>query len=86
MDIAEYDQLPARRVVVDGGEMFSIDAGSGPAVVLVHGSPLFSLEFRATISKLLPDHRVLAPDLLSFGQSSGPPKGADLHPTGSRVA
>jgi pimeloyl-ACP methyl ester carboxylesterase len=78
MDIAEYDQLPSRRVAVDGGEMFSIDAGSGPAVVLVHGSPLFSLEFRATIARLLADHRVLAPDLLSFGQSSGPPQGADF--------
>jgi haloalkane dehalogenase len=78
MDIAEYDRLPSRRVAVDGGEMFSIDAGTGPAVVLVHGSPLFSLEFRATISRLLPEHRVLAPDLLCFGQSSGPPQGADF--------
>lgn len=78
MKIAEYDQLPSRRVAVDGGEMFSIDAGSGPAVVLVHGSPLCSLEFRTTISRLLPDFRILAPDLLSFGQSSGPPQGADF--------
>ncbi len=58
--------------------MFAIDAGSGPAVVLVHGSPLFSFEFRATISRLLPHHRVLAPDLLSFGRSQGPPQGADF--------
>lgn len=58
--------------------MYSIEAGSGPAVVLSHGSPLFSLEFRATISRLLPDHRVLAPDLLSFGQSSGPTQGDDF--------
>jgi pimeloyl-ACP methyl ester carboxylesterase len=78
MHIAEYDQLPSRRVPVDGGEMFSIDVGSGPAVVLVHGSPVSSLEFRATISRLLPDLRVLAPDLLSFGQSSGPPLGANF--------
>ena len=78
MDIADFDQLPSRRVAVDGGEMFSIDAGGGPAVVLVHGSPVFSLEFRATISRLLPNFRVLAPDLLSFGQSWGPPQGADF--------
>lgn len=32
MDIAEYDQLPSRRVATDGGEMFSIDVGGGPAV------------------------------------------------------
>jgi haloalkane dehalogenase len=78
MDVAEYDQLPSRCVSVDGGEMFAIDAGSGPAVVLVHGSPLFSLEFRATISRLLPGFRILAPDLLTFGRSSGPPQGANF--------
>jgi haloalkane dehalogenase len=78
MDVAEYDRLPARRVAVDDGVIFSIDAGSGPPVVLVHGSPLFSLEYRSTISRLLPNHRILAPDLLSFGRSSGPPHGANF--------
>jgi haloalkane dehalogenase len=78
MDLAQYDRLPARRVAVDGGEMFTIDAGRGPAVVLVHGSPVSSLEFRSVISRLLPDFRVLAPDLLSFGRSSGPSTGADF--------
>ena len=76
MTIADYDRLPSRRVAVDGGEMFTVDVGHGPAVVLVHGSPVSSLEFRAVIERLRPRFRVVAPDMLSFGQSTGPADGA----------
>jgi haloalkane dehalogenase len=76
MRIADYDRLPAKRVEVDGGEIFAVDVGDGPAVLLVHGSPVSSLEFRAVIDELRPRFRVVAPDLLSFGQSTGPPEGA----------
>jgi haloalkane dehalogenase len=78
MELAEYDRLPSKRIAVDGGEMFAIDAGRGPTVVLVHGSPVSSLEFRAIIARLRPTFRAVAPDLLSFGQSTGPPQGADF--------
>lgn len=76
MEIAEYDRLPSKRIAVDGGEMFTIDVGDGPTVVLVHGSPVSSLEFRAVIGQLRTRFRVVAPDLLSFGQSGGPADGA----------
>jgi haloalkane dehalogenase len=76
VDLADYDRLPSRRFATDEGEVFSIDAGYGPAVVLVHGSPVSSLEYRAAIARLLPEFRVIAPDLLSFGRSSGPARGA----------
>ena len=76
MTIADYDRLPSKRVAVGGGELFTVDVGHGPAVVLVHGSPVSSLEFRAVIGRLRPRFRVLAPDMLSFGQSIGPAEGA----------
>jgi haloalkane dehalogenase len=76
MTIADYDRLPSKRVAVDGGEMFTVDVGHGPAVVLVHGSPVSSLEFRTVIGRLRPWFRVVAPDMLSFGQSIGPAEGA----------
>ena len=76
MTIADYDALPSARVPVDGGEMFTVDVGRGPAVVLVHGSPVSSLEYRAVIARLRPRFRVIAPDLLWFGQSTGPAEGA----------
>ncbi len=78
MSLAAYDQLPVRRIAVDGEEICSIDTGHGPAVVLVHGSPVSSLEYRAVIARLATHFRVLAPDLLSFGRSSGPHDGADF--------
>ena len=76
MDLAEYDRLPGRRIAVDSGEIFTIDVGRGPTVLLVHGSPLSSLEWRAVISRLMADFRVVAPDLLSFGRSTGPSQGS----------
>ena len=66
------------RVPVDGGEMFTVDSGEGPPVLLVHGSPVSSLEYRATIARLAVHFRVLAVDLLTFGRSSGPQDGADV--------
>jgi pimeloyl-ACP methyl ester carboxylesterase len=78
MSIAVFDQMCSRRVAVDGGEMFTIDTGEGPPVLLVHGSPVSSLEYRATIARLAVHFRVLAVDLLTFGRSSGPEDGADI--------
>ncbi len=78
MNLAEYDRLPSTRVPVDGGEMFVIDAGEGPAVVLVHGSPVSSLEYRALIGSLKDRFRVVAPDLLTYGRSTGPADGANF--------
>ncbi len=48
------------------------EMGSGPTVVLVHGTPTWSLEWRHVIPALVPTHRVLAPDHLGFGLSDRP--------------
>jgi haloalkane dehalogenase len=73
-----YDDLPSRRLGTTKGEVSYIDAGQGPAVVMFHGSPLFSFEFRAQIVSLAQHFRVIAPDLLWFGRSTGPVGGADF--------
>ena len=52
MSVAEFDRMRSLRVPVDGGEMFTVDSGEGPPVLLVHGSPVSSLEYRATIARL----------------------------------
>lgn len=75
---SEYDRLPQRRLRAGGGEIAYVDAGEGPAVVLVHGSPVSSFAFRAQIAALAAAHRVIAPDLLGFGRSSAPEGGADF--------
>lgn len=56
-------------------ELSVVEAGEGPTVVPVHGTPSSSFEFRHVVEMLAPDHRVLAPDHLGFGQSPKPVDG-----------
>src|SRR5690606_28949501 len=55
----------------------AVDAGQGPVVILVHGIASTSQTYREVIPLLEGDHRVIALDLLGFGQS---PAGADYTP------
>lgn len=48
------------------------DAGTGPVVVLVHGIASSSITFYEVIPLLTPNHRVIAVDILGFGQSPAP--------------
>jgi len=59
-----------RRVQLAGTELAVEDRGSGPAIVLVHGFPLDHTMWSAQLDQLSRTHRVLAPDLRGFGQSS----------------
>jgi haloalkane dehalogenase len=54
------------------GHMHYVDVGTGPSVVLVHGTPTWSFLYRRLISDLKDDYRVIAPDLLGFGLSDKP--------------
>lgn len=45
------------------------DAGSGPAVVLIHGIATWSYLWEGVIERLAGSCRVLAPDLLGYGHS-----------------
>lgn len=46
------------------------DAGDGPAVLLIHGHPFDHTMWRPQIEALARTHRVIAPDLRGYGQSS----------------
>jgi pimeloyl-ACP methyl ester carboxylesterase len=48
------------------------DAGTGPVVILVHGIASSSVTFYEVIPMLTPNHRVIAVDILGFGQSPAP--------------
>lgn len=54
------------------GRMHYVDEGTGPVVVLVHGTPTWSFLYRDVIRELSRDHRVVAPDHLGFGLSDKP--------------
>jgi pimeloyl-ACP methyl ester carboxylesterase len=72
--------LPESRFVeIDGLKTHYIDVGSGPAVVLLHGSSLAIdalTTWRSLINALKDDFRVVAFDQIGFGLSDLPPNGS----------
>jgi pimeloyl-ACP methyl ester carboxylesterase len=70
-------EFERRRARVSEGEMAYVDVGEGPAVVLLHGFPTSSFLWRREIMLLASRMRVIAPDLLGYGDSDQQPE-ADL--------
>jgi haloalkane dehalogenase len=64
--------FPSSYFDTGAGRMHVVEAGDGPAVLLVHGTPTWSFLYRRIISDLRRAHRVMAPDLLGFGLSDKP--------------
>ena len=56
----------------DGVDLSVAVAGSGPAVVLLHGFPQTHLMWRHVAADLATDHTVLVPDLRGYGASDKP--------------
>lgn len=73
--------LGKRRIRVSGGELAYVDEGDGPPAVLVHGFPTSSHLWRDLVPMLAPRFRVIAPDLLGYGDSDKPDDPAALSPT-----
>lgn len=57
---------------VDGYRIAFREQGQGSPVMLLHGIPTNSLLWREVIPQLAKRHRVIAPDLLNYGQSDKP--------------
>ncbi|NMT62885.1 alpha/beta fold hydrolase [Marinobacter orientalis] len=62
---------------VDGHQIAYIDEGKGVPLLLIHGIPSNGLMWREVIPVLSKQFRVIAPDLLNYGQS-GMPANADV--------
>lgn len=54
------------------GTMSYVDEGDGEPLVMVHGNPSWSFEFRALIKHFSRTHRCIAPDHIGFGLSDKP--------------
>ncbi len=63
--------MQMQRTTVDDVEVASVDRGSGPVLLLVHGFPLDHTMWSEQIVALSGSSRVVAPDLRGFGQSEG---------------
>lgn len=79
VDPADYPFTTRRLTLGSGEQIHYVDEGHGPVVLLVHGTPTWSFEWRHLIRALSPTHRCIAPDHLGFGLSDRPP-GADYSP------
>ncbi len=84
---AELDptHFRVRRCSVRGFELATIDEGSGPALLLVHGWPETKRIWWRNIAPLAAaGFRVIAPDLRGFGESGVAPDGFEDVPSHSR--
>jgi haloalkane dehalogenase len=68
-----------RWLELGAGRLHYVDEGSGRPLVLVHGTPTWSFDWRHTIAALRGERRVLAIDHLGFGLSERP-RQADYSP------
>lgn len=64
--------LKHKFLLVNGHRLAYFDAGAGPAILLIHGIPTSSLLWREIVPALARNHRVIAPDMLNYGQSDKP--------------
>ncbi|MCS7137105.1 MAG: alpha/beta hydrolase [Candidatus Caldarchaeum sp.] len=68
------------RTVVDGVEMFYVERGEGPPVVLIHGWASSSFGWRKNLPELSNRFRTIALDLPGFGLSQRLETGLHLQP------
>ena len=74
-------------VTIDGGARISFgDVGSGPPLVLLHPFPLDRSSWGPLLEALAKDHRVIAPDLRGFGESTPFTKSPSVDTAASDVA
>ncbi|RSN25646.1 alpha/beta hydrolase [Amycolatopsis sp. WAC 04169] len=74
-----------RRITVNGVRLNVAVAGSGPAVLLLHGFPHTWRLWSEIIGPLAEHHRVIAPDLRGFGDSTRAADGYDAGTLASDV-
>ena len=91
ISFSAYAQAPAGKTIdsrsaeVDGIQLHYLTAGSGPAVVLLHGYAETSRMWRPIIPLLAEKFQVIAPDLPGIGDSAIPKDGLDMKTAAIRM-
>jgi len=75
-DIPNIPLTSHHRMVADGVTVFYREAGpaDAPVVILLHGFPTSSFQYRELIPRLADRYHVIAPDLPGFGFTEVPPE------------
>jgi len=71
LDLSEVEK-PGRTVSIDGVGVHYLEAGEGPALVLIHGLGASTFTFQRVVPELARRFRVVALDLKGFGFSDRP--------------
>lgn len=77
--------IESKFATVDGIKIHYLTAGSGPAVILLHGYTQTSRMWRPLIPRLADKFTVIAPDLPGIGDSDIPNAGADMKTAAVRM-
>jgi len=65
-------QNTTQYVMIEGHRIAYQEMGEGRPVILIHGIPTNKLMWRNVMPSLAEQHRVIAPDLLNYGESDMP--------------
>ena len=68
-----HQPVPHHRARINGIRLHYITAGTGPALILLHGTPKNSFYWYRIFPLLTPHFTVVAPDLRGFGYTDKPP-------------
>jgi len=77
--------IDVRTATADGVRLQYLTAGTGPAIVLLHGYAETSLMWRPLIPQVADRFQVIAPDLPGIGDSDVPHDGLDMTRAGARI-
>jgi haloalkane dehalogenase len=75
-EISAADFPDRRRIAVLDSEIATVDRGSGPPIVFLHGNPTSSYLWRNVVPHVESHGRCLAPDLIGMGKSGKAPLGS----------
>ena len=70
--VAQDASVADKWTTVYGAKIHYLEAGSGPAVILIHGLGGNTTNWTPTIAPLAQKYRVLVPDQIGFGKSDKP--------------
>lgn len=75
------NQVRHRYITVDGFDIFYRESGppQAPTILLLHGSPSSSIQYRNLFPMLSDQWRLIAPDLPSFGLSATPDRASYIY-------
>lgn len=80
-----YLQPPARMITIDGVPLRVVDEGSGPVVVMLHGSIVSLHEWDLVAQRLRKDYRVVRLDWPPYGMSGPDPSGVYSTPRAAQL-